>query len=70
MVEERPQTPGSSLVWKPDYVDVSKSGDLGYTYGTYNYTSLDSLGNEQSSSGVFHTVWKRQEDSSWKFVSD
>ena len=24
-----------TLSWKPDFVDVSRSGDLGYTYGKY-----------------------------------
>jgi len=59
-----------SLTWSPDFVDVSASGDLGYTYGKYVYTAIDSLGNEQSSEGIFHTVWKRQQDGSWKFVWD
>jgi len=59
-----------SLTWKPDFVDVSKSGDLGYTYGTYQYTVTDSLGNTKTSEGIFHTVWKRQEDGSWRFVWD
>lgn len=68
--ESRPHAAGSSLSWKPDFVDVSSSGDLGYTYGKYQFTSLDSLGNPQTSSGIFHTVWKRQKDGSWKFVWD
>ena len=58
------------LSWTPTFVDVSASGDLGYTYGTYMYKYKDSLGNEKSSSGIFHTVWKRQPDNSWKFVWD
>lgn len=58
------------LSWKPDFVDVSISGDLGYTYGTYVYKYKDSLGNDKSSEGIFHTVWKRQTDNSWKFVWD
>lgn len=62
--------PGISLTWKPDFVDVSASGDLGYTYGKYVYTATDSLGNTQSSEGIFHTVWKRQADGLWKFVWD
>lgn len=58
------------LSWKPDFVDVSKSGDLGYTYGRYKFVFQDSLGNRKSSEGIFHTVWKRQPDNSWKFVWD
>lgn len=60
----------ATLAWKPDFVDVSSSGDLGYTYGKFVYTLTDSLGNTREQEGVFHTVWKRQEDGSWKFVWD
>jgi ketosteroid isomerase-like protein len=59
-----------SLVWEPDFVDVSASGDLGYTYGKFTYTLTDSLGKNQVMEGVFHTVWKRQADGTWKFVWD
>ena len=59
-----------SLSWSPDFVDVSSSGDLGYTYGKYTYTATNSLGTENTVEGIFHTVWKRQEDGSWKFVWD
>lgn len=60
----------TTLTWKPDFVDVSKSGDLGYTYGEYLFVVTDSLGNESESRGIFHTVWKRQADGKWKFVYD
>ncbi|MEQ1586437.1 MAG: nuclear transport factor 2 family protein [Cyclobacteriaceae bacterium] len=60
----------ASLTWAPDFVDVSSSGGLGYTYGKYVYTSTDSLGNSTTSEGIFHTVWKRQSDGTWKFVWD
>ena len=59
-----------TLTWSPDFIDVSKSGDLGYTYGTYHYTYKDSIGEEHVNTGIFHTVWKRQEDGSWKYVWD
>lgn len=58
------------LSWKPDFVEVAASGDLGYTYGQYTITITDSTGTENTSQGIFHTVWKRQEDGSWKFVWD
>jgi len=63
-------TENVSLSWKPDFVDVAESGDLGYTYGQFIYTSTDSLGNDSLQEGIFHTVWKRQSDGSWKFVWD
>jgi ketosteroid isomerase-like protein len=63
-------TENATLTWKPDFVDVSSSGDLGYTYGKYTYTTKDSLGNLKVKKGIFHTVWKRQADGNWKFVWD
>ncbi|MBI2280649.1 MAG: nuclear transport factor 2 family protein [Bacteroidetes bacterium] len=59
-----------SLEWKPDFVDVAASGDLGYTYGKFTYSAIDSTGNKVESSGIFHTVWKKQPDKTWKFVWD
>jgi len=58
------------LSWKPDFVDVAASGDLGYTYGMYEFILTDSLGTPSTSVGIFHTIWKRQKDGSWKFVWD
>lgn len=58
------------LSWSPDFVDVSSSGDLGYTYGKYVFKYSDSIGNPFEDKGIFHTVWKRQADGSWKFVWD
>lgn len=60
----------AKLEWIPDFADVSISGDLGYTYGKYTFTSTDSLGHITKSGGIFHTVWKRQPDGKWKFVWD
>ena len=60
----------TGLSWAPNFVDVSASSDLAYTYGTYTYKYQDSLGNNKSSQGIFHTVWKRQADNTWKFVWD
>ena len=61
---------GAILEWTPDFADVSVSGDLGYTYGKYTLTSSDSVGHTTHSEGVFHTVWKRQQDGKWRFVWD
>ena len=59
-----------SLSWKPDFIDVSLSGDLAYTYGRYVYTYRDSTGNTIESEGIFHTIWKKQPDGNWRYVWD
>ncbi len=60
----------TQLSWSPEFVDVSESGDLGYTYGYYTFIVKDTTGKDIITKGVFHTVWKRQDDGSWKFVWD
>jgi ketosteroid isomerase-like protein len=59
-----------NLTWEPEFIDVSNSGDLAYTYGYYRFSYIDSTNNKVESEGVFHTIWKRQTDGSWKFVWD
>ena len=58
------------LEWVPDFVSVSASGDLGYTYGKYTLEAVDQTGQEIRSDGIFHTVWKRQPDGEWRYVWD
>ncbi len=65
-----PRFKGVKLEWKPDFVEVSKSADLGYTYGKYTFSTKDSTGHESISKGFFHTVWKKQANGSWRFVWD
>jgi ketosteroid isomerase-like protein len=60
----------ATVNWTPDFVDVSDCGTLGYTYGKYIWKSKDSTGASVEFKGVFHTVWKKQADNSWKYVWD
>jgi len=62
--------PNETLSWTPTFVDVSESGDMAYTYGDYTFTYPDSIGNPKENKGIFHTVWKRQADGSWRYVWD
>jgi ketosteroid isomerase-like protein len=59
-----------SLDWSPDFVDASASGDMGYTYGNYTFIRKDSTGKTETFKGIFHTVWKKQADGTWRFVWD
>lgn len=60
----------ATVTWKPDFVDVSNDATMAYTYGNYVWTTKDSIGNTKEYKGVFHTVWKKQPDGSWKYVWD
>ena len=63
---------GNKLTWKPDFSDVAASGDLGYTYGTYVFTSKDKDkdGKPIVEYGKYVTVWKKQSDGRWKVALD
>lgn len=63
MLSQYPDT-AVKLSWIPVYSDVARSGDLGYTYGTY---TLESKSNERSA-GTYCTVWKRSRENGWKFL--
>lgn len=58
------------LLWTPDFVDASDDGTLGYTYGRYTFSAIDPEGKPISSTGIFHTVWRRQPNGEWKYVWD
>jgi ketosteroid isomerase-like protein len=60
----------ASVKWSPDFIDVSADGSMGYTYGKYLWQSKDSAGRAIEFRGIFHTVWKKQTDGSWKYVWD
>ena len=56
--------------WSPDFVESSHDGTMAYTYGKYTWQFKDSAGKVNEFKGVFHTVWKKQSDGSWKYVWD
>ena len=55
------------LTWKPSYVSVSAGGDMGYTYGEYDFSGIR-VGQTMTDHGMCHTIWQKQKDGSWKFV--
>jgi ketosteroid isomerase-like protein len=58
------------LTWMPIGADISASGDLGYTYGTYEFGSKDKDGKPVVDHGKYTSIWKKQKDGSWKVVLD
>jgi ketosteroid isomerase-like protein len=54
----------TSLSGEPIKADVSRSGDLGYAYGSYE------LSGPQPEKGYYARVWKRDSSGEWRIVLD
>jgi uncharacterized protein (TIGR02246 family) len=60
-----------SLRFVTSTVEVSKSGDLAYTQGTYSMTHTDPKSKKVvTEKGKSVTVYKKQADGSWKAIED
>ncbi|HEX5708729.1 MAG TPA: nuclear transport factor 2 family protein [Pyrinomonadaceae bacterium] len=55
-----------SLTWEPTAARASRSGDLAYTYGTYELKTSSSIAER----GHYTRVWKRKPDGRWRFLID
>jgi uncharacterized protein (TIGR02246 family) len=64
---ERPGLSESTQVTK---VEVSRMGDLAYSFGTYESTSNNPEGNPVTERGKWVAVYKKQPDGTWKAVLD
>ena len=63
--------PNTSLSWKASKVEVAKSGDLAYLYGTYQDSVRDPKGGPPvNDNGKILEVWKKQADGKWKCIVD
>jgi ketosteroid isomerase-like protein len=57
--------PTFKLSWTAESAEVSKSGDVGYTRGSFS----GSQGND-TFSGSYATVWKKDKDGKWRVAVD
>jgi ketosteroid isomerase-like protein len=58
----------TNWTWEPAFADVSSSGDLGYSYGTYRIASKDAP-SRIVESGNYYRVWKKPAGK-WLVVAD
>ena len=56
---------GPRLTWEPSFVEISRSGDFGYTTGPYRLTRPDGT----TRFGHYVSVWQQQ-DKRWRVVVD
>ncbi len=63
--------PKWSLALQPVQVEVSRSGDLGYTRGTYVLIATDPVTKKAvTENGRFVAIFRKQADGSWKAVQE
>jgi ketosteroid isomerase-like protein len=70
MVAGSMKIPGFRIAWTPDSAAVSRSGDLGYTYGVNEVTAPDASGKLVTTRGRYLTVWRKDVDGRWRCVED
>jgi uncharacterized protein (TIGR02246 family) len=62
--------PGLSISWTPTKVEVAKSGELAYLYGTYQESATGPDGKPMDDHGKMLEIWKKQPDGTWKCIVD
>ena len=57
-----------TLTWEPKFAKMAASGEMGYTYGTYQikYKATDSI----AGVGKYATIWIKKSDGTWKAILD
>jgi len=58
---------GPTLKWRPQIVEVLKDGKLALSRGPYKYTQKNE---DVDYWGTFNSIWRLQDDGTWKVVFD
>lgn len=69
-VSSAAEIPGFSVSWEPLEAHVSESGDMAYLIEQNQMTMPDSTGALMTEYNKVVTVWRKQDDGSWKNVVD
>ena len=62
--------PGAKMRFQATQIEVSKSADLGYSSGVYQFRYKDAAGKDAYETGKFCETWKKQADGGWKCIVD
>ncbi len=61
---------GPRIKWRPQIVEVLEDGTLALSRGPYRIVATDDEGVSTEHWGTFNSIWRLQEDGSWKVVFD
>ena len=64
------QDDGPSIRWRPQFVEVLEDGKLALTRGPFRVVAKDEDGNDVERWGTFNSIWRLQNDGTWKVVFD
>lgn len=64
------QDPHTQISWRPQYAEVAKSGELGYTMGSFQIVGEESNGSPAKIEGEYVTIWKKGSDGKWRVIVD
>jgi len=62
--------PDYSLAWKPIKIEISQSGDLASSFGTWSGKAKDEKGNATAIGGYYVVIWKKAPGGTWKVAVD
>ncbi|OHE77895.1 MAG: hypothetical protein A3G75_07630 [Verrucomicrobia bacterium RIFCSPLOWO2_12_FULL_64_8] len=62
--------PTFTIFWKTTHAEVSASGELGFTAGTYEDSFKGADGKLVTEKGKYLCVWKKGKDGKWKAIHD
>lgn len=62
--------PSFNISWKSTHAEIARSGELGFTSGTFEDSFKGPDGKMVHETGKFLCVWKKQADGSWKAIHD
>ena len=54
----------NTLLWRPSYAGIARSGDFGFTTGPVQVRGQDGVRSH------YFTIWRKQADGSWKWIFD
>lgn len=58
------------IIWQPTNAEVARSGELGYTTGSYEMSFRPPRGKLFFDKGKYVMIWKKQPSGDWKVLFD
>lgn len=64
------QKNGPELIWRPQFIEVLKSGNLALSRGPYRMRSRNEIGDIVEEWGTYNSVWRKNEKGEWHIIFD